>query len=83
VTNHQFSMIACAILFTFGTIATNTQAQQPSKDLSSQEQTLCRSDAIRLCFFKISDADGLRSCLRSNKPNLSAGCRKLIETRGG
>jgi hypothetical protein len=57
-------------------------AQQPSPDLSREEQAACRSDAIRLCFFSIPGADGLRACLRRNKPNLSPPCRALIESRG-
>jgi hypothetical protein len=82
MTTHRCPLLVCAILIACGGTLGMAQAQQPSKDLSSEEQALCRSDAIRLCFFKINDAEALRSCLRSNKPNLSAGCRKLIESRG-
>jgi hypothetical protein len=57
-------------------------AQQPSRDLTKEEQALCRSDAIRYCFFKISDAEALRACLRANKPDLAPACRKLLESRG-
>jgi hypothetical protein len=57
-------------------------AQRPSKDLSSTEQAACRSDAIRLCFFSIANADALKDCLRGKKPDLSASCRKLLESRG-
>jgi hypothetical protein len=57
-------------------------AQQPARDLTKEEQALCRGDAIRYCFFKISDADALRACLRANKPDLTPACRKLIESRG-
>jgi hypothetical protein len=57
-------------------------SQQPSRDLTAQEQTVCRSDAIRFCFFRITNADALRSCLRSNKANLSTPCQNLITSRG-
>jgi hypothetical protein len=57
-------------------------AQQPSRDITKEEQALCRNDAIRFCFFKISDAEALRACLRANKPDLAPACRKLIESRG-
>jgi hypothetical protein len=57
-------------------------AQQPSSDLSREEQAACRPDAIKLCFFSIPSADGLRACLRRNKPSLSSPCRALIESRG-
>jgi hypothetical protein len=76
------SLVVIAGLLSLSPTAPTAQAQQPSKDLSSQEQALCRSDAIRLCFFKISDAAALRACLRSNKADLSAPCRKMIESRG-
>jgi hypothetical protein len=75
--------IALSLLALGVAIASPAYAQTPAKDLTSEEQALCRSDAIRLCFFKISDASALRTCLRSNKSSLSVPCRKLIESRGG
>ena len=58
-------------------------AQKPSPELTQEEQAACTSDAIRMCFTSIGQADAMRACLRRNKPNLSTSCRKLIESRGG
>jgi hypothetical protein len=76
---HQF--VVCTTVLA-GVYVATAQAQQPSRDLSNEEQAACRSDAIRLCFFKISNAEALKACLRSNKPDLSPSCKKLIESRG-
>jgi hypothetical protein len=57
-------------------------AQHPSPQLTEQEQSSCRSDAIRLCFFNLANAESTRACLRGKKPDLSPPCRKLIEARG-
>jgi hypothetical protein len=56
-------------------------AQQPSRDLSTEGQSVCRGDAIRFCFFSIANAEALRACLRSNKPWLSTPCQRLITSR--
>jgi hypothetical protein len=78
-----FRPMACAIVIATGaSFAIPAHAQQPSRELSAEEQTACRSDAIRLCFFKIANADALKACLRTNKPDLSPSCKKLIESRG-
>jgi hypothetical protein len=53
--------LAAAVLVPF-----KASAQQPASDLTKEEQALCRSDAIRLCFFKISDANAQRGCLRTS-----------------
>jgi hypothetical protein len=76
----SLSTILC--LFTALLVPFAAPAQQPSRDLTKEEQARCRNDAIRYCFFKISDADALRACLRANKPDLAPACRKLIESRG-
>jgi hypothetical protein len=60
----------------------HASAQAPSAQISGSEMSACRSDAIRLCFFNVAQADALRACLRRNKPNLSVPCRSLIESRG-
>lgn len=72
-------------LFLFATlmaVAPAAYAQTPAPQITAEEQALCRPDAIRLCFFKLANADALRACLRSKKPALSAPCRALIEKRG-
>jgi hypothetical protein len=57
-------------------------AQTASAQISGSEMSACRSDAIRLCFFNVAQAEALRACLRRNKLNLSVPCRSLIESRG-
>jgi hypothetical protein len=58
------------------------QAQQASPELSASEQAVCRSDAIKFCFFSLANADWVRACLRKNKPSLSTPCQKLLTSRG-
>jgi hypothetical protein len=73
------------IAFTLGLFLVSIQgtaAQQAPTGVSNAENAACRSDAIRLCFFSLASADGLRTCLRGKKPSLSVPCRKLIESRG-
>jgi hypothetical protein len=57
-------------------------AQEAAPEVTAEEQALCRPDAIRLCFFKLGNAEKLRACLRKNKEDLSAPCLGLIESRG-
>jgi hypothetical protein len=57
-------------------------AQQNPPGISNAEQAVCRSDAIKFCFFRLYSADSVRSCLRANKPSLSAPCQKLLTSRG-
>lgn len=57
-------------------------APAPPAGVSREEEALCRSDAIRLCFFSPGSSEGLRACLRGKRQRLSDGCRQLIESRG-
>ena len=72
-----------AIILVACCLPLSAQAQKPSPELTQEEQSACTSDAIRMCFINIGQADSMRACLRRNKPNLSTSCRKLIESRGG
>ena len=74
----MFVLTAASVLHFTGHAA----AQQPSRELSAEEQSLCRADAIRFCFFSIANAEALRACLRSKKPSLSTPCQRLITSRG-
>jgi hypothetical protein len=58
------------------------QAQAQAKAVTAQEQTACRTDALRFCLFKLGDADALRQCLRDNRANLSTPCLALLKSRG-
>ena len=77
----HFLRLTFACLTAFAPINA-ANAKQPAAELTSQEQALCRSDAIRFCFTKIGRAEAMRTCLRDKKAKLSASCRGLIESRG-
>lgn len=73
------SMLTAGLVLTAPGLA---RAQQPSRALTAEEQSMCRADAIRFCFFSIANAEALRACLRSKKAQLSPSCQKLISSRG-
>ncbi len=73
---------ALAVTAFVNAVAPAALAQAPPAGVTTEENALCRSDAIRLCFFSLGSSDGLRACLRGKKPRLSDGCRQLIESRG-
>ena len=50
---------------------------------SPQEQMACRSDASKFCAEHIGKPPQMNACLKANKANLSGGCRKVVESRGG
>ncbi|MGY2901486.1 hypothetical protein [Bradyrhizobium sp. URHC0002] len=50
---------------------------------SPQEQMACRSDAGKFCAEHIGKPPQMNTCLRANKPKLSDGCRKVVESHGG
>lgn len=50
---------------------------------SPQEQMACRSDAGKFCAEHIGKPPQMNACLKANKANLSEGCRKVVESRGG
>ena len=45
---------------------------------SAEDQLACTPDVYRLCSQFIPDEDAIVSCLKSNKPTLSAGCKKVF-----
>ena len=50
---------------------------------SVQEQMACRGDASKFCAEHIGKPPQMNACLKANKPKLSDGCRKVVESRGG
>ena len=50
---------------------------------SPQEQMACRSDAGKFCAEHIGKPPQMNACLKAHKANLSDGCRKVVESRGG
>lgn len=45
---------------------------------SAEDQLACTPDVYRLCSQFIPDEDAIVSCLKSNKPTLSAGCQRVF-----
>jgi hypothetical protein len=48
-----------------------------------EEQAACRSDAMKYCSAQIGKPSEMNACLKTNKANLSEGCKKVVESRGG
>ena len=63
-------------------LATGSLAQAQSGP-SPQEQMACRSDAGKFCAEHVGKPPQMNACLKANKANLSDGCRKVVESRGG
>jgi hypothetical protein len=63
-------------------LATSSLAHAQSGP-SPQEQMACRSDAGKFCAEHIGKPPQMNACLKANKANLSDGCRKVVESRGG
>jgi hypothetical protein len=71
--------VAAALLLS---LAAGSLAQAQSGH-TPQEQMACRSDAGKFCAEHIGKPPQMNACLRANKPKLSDGCRKVIESHGG
>ncbi len=71
--------VAVALLIS---LAAGSLAQAQSGP-TPQEQMACRSDAGRFCAEHIGKPPQMNACLRANKPKLSDGCRRVIESHGG
>jgi hypothetical protein len=53
-----------------------------SAELATPEQKkACTPDVYRLCAGEIPNVRAITSCLRRNKPNLSAACQAVFEQR--
>jgi len=70
---------ATALIFSLAA-ASLAQAQSGP---TPQEQMACRSDAGKFCAEHIGKPPQMNACLRANKAQLSEGCRKVVESRGG
>lgn len=71
------SILTCVLLLAGATLAHGQSA--PTRE----EQAACRADAMKLCSAHIGKPTEMNACLKANKPNLSAPCKKVIESRGG
>ncbi len=71
----RFALIATLVVLSGSAMAQSGPSQQ--------EQAACRSDAIKLCPSFVGKPPEMNACLRANKNQLSDGCRKVVEARGG
>src|SRR5262249_13680003 len=62
-------------------LGTGASAQQYRGTMD--QQMACTPDVWRFCGDAIPDVDRIVACLRSNTPQLSPGCRAVVETRNG
>ena len=69
--------VSLVLLIAAGASATAQSGPTP------QEQMACRSDASAFCAEHIGKPPQMNACLRANKPKLSDGCRKVVESHGG
>lgn len=72
--------VAAAALVLSLAAASLAQAQSGP---TPQEQMACRSDAGKLCAAHVGKPPQMNACLKANKAQLSDGCRKVVESRGG
>lgn len=70
-------VLGCAALV-FGSSAVLAQSG-PTRE----EQTACRPDAMKYCSSHIGKPTEMNACLKTSKANLSEGCKKVVESRGG
>ena len=63
------AIVALALLLAAPAVAAET----------ASERAACTPDVWRLCAAEIPDVGAIKSCLRREKPRLSAGCRTVME----
>ncbi|MDP4022712.1 hypothetical protein Q8W71_08765 [Methylobacterium sp. NEAU 140] len=49
-------------------------------DVTAAQRAACTGDVWRLCTSEIPNVEGIKACLRREKPRLSAGCRTVMES---
>ena len=47
-------------------------------EISEAQRTACTPDVLRLCSAALPDAGRIVACMRTNKAQVSAGCRAVI-----
>jgi len=50
---------------------------------TAEQQASCTSDVFRLCSSEIPDVSRIVTCLKSNRAQLSSGCRAVFAPAGG
>lgn len=50
---------------------------------TQEQQAACRSDAMKYCSSHIGKPTEMNACLKTNRANLSEGCKKVVDSRGG
>jgi hypothetical protein len=54
-------------------------ASTSSFAFSAEAQSMCTSDAFRLCSSEIPNIPKITACMVKNRANLSAGCRSVMD----
>jgi hypothetical protein len=67
------------IAFTLVLAATASAASTASFAFSSEARQMCTGDAFRLCSSEIPNIPKITACMRSNRANLSTGCRAVMD----
>jgi hypothetical protein len=84
------TIIAALAILIIGGVATAV-AQQPVSPLNPfahlfsgtpQEQAACHPDAVKLCKSVGTDEFRVLGCLQQNRSQISAACRKVLESHG-
>jgi hypothetical protein len=78
------------MLFMAGTSSALAQAQPPVPIApfpnmfqgTPQEQIACRPDSTRYCKDEIPDTFRVLACLQKNRAQISAPCRRVLESHG-
>ena len=51
----------------------------PALTQSQPDRAACAPDVMRLCASQIPNVTAITACLRQQRPNLSSGCRLVID----
>jgi hypothetical protein len=64
-------------------LSVSAAATSQSFAFSAEAQSMCSSDAFRLCAAEMPSIPRITACIRRNKSNLSPGCRTVLEQEDG
>ena len=74
----QITAIVAALLLSVPAVAA-TARNLSAPSYSEDEQTLCQPDVFRLCNDYVPDEDRIIACMKVNRAQLSAPCRKVFD----
>lgn len=64
-------------------LSVSAAATSQSLAFSAEAQSMCSSDAFRLCAGEMPSIPRITACIRRNKSSLSSGCRAVLEKEDG